>query len=76
MNANRGKRFAGNGEPIAFPSLDSLQVAAAADPTRSIRSLFDDTPAPVEYLGRPLNVWRDDPSIARMINDHLSREAA
>lgn len=76
MNVKRGKRFAGNGEPIPFPSLGVAQIAAAASPEQSIRSLFDDAPPSVEYLGRPLNVWRDDPSIARMINDHLSRDAA
>ena len=76
MSVQRGKRFAGSGEPLIFPSVQPVQIAVAADPRQPTASLFADEPATADYIGRPLNIWRDDPSIARMINDHLSREAA
>ena len=76
MSVKRTKRFAGNGEPLDFPSIQSVQIAAANDPARPTASLFADEPATIDYIGRPLAIWRDNPSIARMLNDHLSREAA
>lgn len=76
MTVKQHRRFAGKGEPLVFPSVHAAQIAAATDPKMPTASLFADEPATAEYIGRPLNVWRDDPSLARMINDHLSREAA
>lgn len=61
--------------PIAVPArnaefaLADHQLMAARDPCASIRALLD---AQREaFVGRPYSLWRDDPELARALNEGL-----
>ena len=63
-------------------ALQAHQITSTADPTRSVRALVraDDkrrarrtvAAHPERFIGRPYFVWKDDPEIARSINDRLA----
>lgn len=45
------------------------QLSAVSDPTAPIRSLVaSDTES---FAGRPYSLWRDDPDLARALNERL-----
>jgi hypothetical protein len=46
------------------------QLAAAHDPAAPIRTVVEASNSP--FAGRPYSVWRDDPEIARRINESLA----
>ncbi len=47
------------------------QLTAAMQPGSSIRALVGADAA--LFAGRPYSVWRDDPEIARAVNDSLAK---
>ena len=46
------------------------QLAAAHDPAAPIRTVVEASSSP--FAGRPYSVWRDDPELARRINEGLA----
>jgi hypothetical protein len=64
-----------NGD-CAAAAVSPPQLEAAAKPHVAIRALIERVarrkPAPV----RPYLIWRDDPELARMVNDRLAERAA
>ena len=51
-------------------AVSAHQLTAAKQPRSSIRSVVDGESA--LFVGRPYSVWRNDPEIAREINDGLA----
>jgi hypothetical protein len=51
------------------------QITTALLPGRLRRALVDERIESDIYLGRPYSVWKDDPELARMVNDRLAEEA-
>ena len=50
------------------------QLLAIADPALPLQTLAETATFNHETLGRPIRIWRDDPSLAKRINDALARE--
>jgi len=50
-------------------ALADHQLMAARDPCASIRALLDTKTE--GFIGRPYSLWRDDPELARALNDGL-----
>ena len=62
---------AGDGSDSEF-ALTAHQLDGVLDPTVSIRSLVERKSRQYAFINRPYLVWREDPEIARMINDRLA----
>lgn len=56
-------------------ALTAHQLDGALDPAVPVRALIAKRPRPA-FINRPYLIWRDNPEIARIINDRLSRNAA
>jgi hypothetical protein len=54
-------------------SVTSCQLDAAKDPNAPISTVIAERRGTFE--GRPYSVWRDDPELARRINDRLAGRA-
>ncbi|HEY8592923.1 MAG TPA: hypothetical protein VIL42_08690 [Sphingomicrobium sp.] len=53
-------------------AISQHQIELAADPRVSIRALLGSEPQPQRFVGRPWFVWRDDPDLAREVNERLA----
>jgi hypothetical protein len=53
-------------------AIQPRQVTTALLPSRLMRALVDERIESDIYLGRPYSVWKDDPELARMVNDRLA----
>lgn len=51
-------------------ALSSHQLGAVRDPRASIHAVI--AAEAERYVGRPYLIWRDDPDLARTLNDRLS----
>ena len=56
-------------------AIEPQQITPALLPGRLTRALVDERIESDIYLGRPYSVWKDDPELARMVNDRLADEA-
>jgi hypothetical protein len=61
----------GDSDPAEF-AVSSHQLLSVQDPGASIRVLIADDEE--RFAGRPYSVWRNDPELARILNDRLSSE--
>lgn len=60
-------------------ALQSHQISSLSDPARPTLALLQEgpdpsTPQPQRFVGRPYLLWKDDPQLARRINDALVDE--
>ncbi|MGE5563596.1 MAG: hypothetical protein ACM3ZV_09860 [Bacillota bacterium] len=51
-------------------ALAAHQLAAAKDPSASIRNMVGQEPE--QFVGRPYRRWRDEPELARRLNEALA----
>lgn len=49
------------------------QLLAAKDPRAPIRTVLDEQPE--QFAGRPYSLWREDPELARALNERLAEAA-
>ena len=54
-------------EPVSSLGIQEHQIASAADPAEPISSVSR------RFVGDPCLRWRDNPELARMVNERLAR---
>ncbi|HEY8434160.1 MAG TPA: hypothetical protein VIK68_06040 [Sphingomicrobium sp.] len=54
-------------EPVSSLGIQEHQIASAADPAEPISSVSR------RFVGDPFLRWRDNPELARMVNERLAR---
>lgn len=57
---------------LAGLSISQHQIDHVAQPHASARLLVGPQVPGGRYIGRPWFVWKDDPDLARMVNDRLA----
>ncbi len=59
--------------PAIHPALTKLQIEAIRLPRQAITDLLGPS-GPLAIAGRSKGSWRNDPDLARMVNDRLSSD--
>lgn len=57
---------------IAGFAIQQHQIACAADPAIPVQYLIASASRPRRFVGDPWFVWKDNPELARMVNDRLA----
>jgi hypothetical protein len=71
----RGTKRRDRKSPSPGLEIQPQQITVALLPGLLTRALVDKRVESGAYLGRPYSVWKNDPELARMVNDRLADEA-